>query len=481
MLLVLVAAVAGGLVLLDRNGDDSRADTTGTDDTAAVILEPVALEVPDPFTASVAIDERALPSDPDSTGDGTGDSTQDGTETGEVTAGGGGVVMTASSAGLYGGTLDQQSCDPDALASFLEESPAKAAAWAAVQGIEVEDIRAFVDGLTPVLLRRDTRVLNHGYVDGVANPYASVLQAGTAVMVDAFGVPRAKCSCGNPLAEAPAVTTATRYTGARWPGFDPSIVVVVKATVEVTVIVLVDVTTGRPFSRPVGTVGTADASDPGEEVEPPASEGTDAEVLAEIASIAGVSNGPTEASIITLPAARITAPRTYHWNDARGVAPGTISLRASDGTRYGPFATTGLEGQGGVPNAYWVAITSFRVPAGTYEVLDSDPSTWAWAPDTGGRGMTTVWGVRDAAPDPTPAPASRGPEAKVAVTSLFCAEVDQYVERVTARETALDLYRVRVLIVLDSGQWTAWYDVDLSDAAGPQVSTRDADSAGLLC
>ena len=40
------------------------------------------------------------------------------------------------------------------------------------------EIPAFVDDLTPVLLRADTRVTNHGFVDGTANQIPAVLQAG---------------------------------------------------------------------------------------------------------------------------------------------------------------------------------------------------------------------------------------------------------------------------------------------------------------
>ncbi len=476
-LLALTVAVVGALVLIDRNSDEPKAG----DDSSAVILEPVALEVPDPFTASVAVNESALPSNPDDTGQPLPEESPEASP--QTPAGAGGVVMTASSPGLYGGTQDQQACDPEALVAFLEADADKAAAWAGVQGIEVEEIRDFVASLTPVLLRRDTRVVNYGYNNGKANSYPAVLQAGSAVMVDEYGVPRAKCSCGNPLTEAQPVTTSTRYTGARWPGFDPSIVVVVKATVKVTVIILVDITTDRPFSRPVGTTGAADTDAPdgdgaGDGGTTP-SEGTDADILAEIGSIAGVSNGPTQPSVVTLPAARITALRTYHWNNAQGVTPGTISLRSADGTTYGPFSTTGLDGQGGVPNAYWVAVTNISVPAGSYTVIDSDPSTWAWAPDTGGRGMLTIWGVRESATEQSSA--NRGPEARTAVTSLFCAEVDQYVSRVTARETSPNQYRVNVIVALDSGSWTARYDVDLSQPSGPKVSATDSDAGGLLC
>ena len=86
-----------------------------------------------------------------------------------------------------------------------------------------------------------------------------MLQAGTAVLVDAYGVPRVKCNCGNPLTAPTPVTTTPSYTGTRWPGFSPTTVVVVnEVTVRIDVYVLVDVVTGEPFSRPVGTTGAAD-------------------------------------------------------------------------------------------------------------------------------------------------------------------------------------------------------------------------------
>ena len=52
------------------------------------------------------------------------------------------------------------------------------------------DIESYVAGLTAVRLRWDTRVTNHGFSDGEATAFQSLLQAGTAVLVDDTGVPR---------------------------------------------------------------------------------------------------------------------------------------------------------------------------------------------------------------------------------------------------------------------------------------------------
>jgi hypothetical protein len=121
-------------------------------------------------------------------------------------------------------------------------------------------------------------------------------------------------------------------------------------------------------------------------------EGED-EVLFEIGSLLAVNNQPSAPSVAELPDARVTKIVTYHWNDATGATPGTVGLVAADGTEYGPFDTVGSDGQGGVPNAYWTATVDLELPAGTYEVVDSDPASWAWNDETGGRGMVTIYGV----------------------------------------------------------------------------------------
>jgi len=167
------------------------------------------------------------------------------------------TTQTGSTPGLYGGTRNVATCDVDQLISFLTNTPDKAAAWAGVIGIQPTQIPAYIRGLTPVILRADTAVTNHGFENGVAVPIPAVLQAGTAVLVDQFGVPRVRCYCGNPLTPPENVTPV--YTGPSWPGFNPNgIVIVVPAATPITIIQLVDFGTGKPFDRPVGTDGKKD-------------------------------------------------------------------------------------------------------------------------------------------------------------------------------------------------------------------------------
>ena len=160
--------------------------------------------------------------------------------------------------GLYGGTLNVSSCDPQKLVVFLQEHPDKGRAWASVVGVTFEQIPEYVATLTPVILRSDTYVLNHGFTNGVANPIPAILQAGTAVLVDKYGAPVTKCYCGNPLRPPPRCERCT-YTGPKWGGFNPGgITIINQSTTIIDIFVLVDPKTGEPFVRPPGTTGGSD-------------------------------------------------------------------------------------------------------------------------------------------------------------------------------------------------------------------------------
>ncbi len=129
-----------------------------------------------------------------------------------------GHVVSGDAPGLYGGTA-ANSCDIAAMQAFLATQPDHAAAWADALMIAPSQIDAHFASLTPVALQTDTAVTNHGFDNGVATPFHTVLQAGTAVLVDAVGIPRVRCYCGNPL-QTPAPRQNVRYVGARWNGFD---------------------------------------------------------------------------------------------------------------------------------------------------------------------------------------------------------------------------------------------------------------------
>lgn len=242
--LVFLALVISGVAVGMARGGDEDGDTASTTAPAAapteLVLEPASGAGDDPFTASVAIFER--PVAPDATLVST-------------------TPVDGGTPGLYGGTQDQRSCDPTALVDFLNRNPDKAAAWARVLDITPAGIADHVAALTPVVLRVDTRVTNHGFADGVATPRQSVLQAGTAVLVDDTGTPRVRCACGNPLTEPaplgatlPAAIDAGTVTvvGTPWIGWGPQQVVVVRGTVVVTQFALWDLVNGGTFEVQIG-------------------------------------------------------------------------------------------------------------------------------------------------------------------------------------------------------------------------------------
>jgi hypothetical protein len=162
--------------------------------------------------------------------------------------------LSGSAPGLYGGTGNQSVCDATALVAFLRAHPDKARAFASVLGIRPDQIASYVAELTPVLLREDTRVTNHGFANGEATTLQSILQAGTAVLVDNHGVPRVRCACGNPLTESTALSGAPNYTGIRWQDFDETrIIAVAPSPQPVDNFTLVNVYTGKPYQQPTGT------------------------------------------------------------------------------------------------------------------------------------------------------------------------------------------------------------------------------------
>jgi hypothetical protein len=147
-----------------------------------------------------------------------------GTTTSQTSTGAtGGDVPTipGDTPALYGGSRNEHVCDSQKLVTYLQQNPDKAAAWAGVLNISVADIPTYIGTLTPMQLRADTRVTNHGFIDGHATTLQSVLQAGTAVLVDNQGRPRVKCGCGNPLLYPVATPITPSYTGTPWPGFNP--------------------------------------------------------------------------------------------------------------------------------------------------------------------------------------------------------------------------------------------------------------------
>jgi hypothetical protein len=213
--------------------------SAGVHGRSEVTAEPVSSAGANPFTAAVGSDTAGVKPPAATTAAAKGPATYSG-----------------STPGLYGGTRNHHSCDAQKLISFLEQNPGKAAAWAQTLGISTTQIRDYVTRLTAVVLRTDTRVTNHGYANGQATPLQSVLEAGTAVLVDRYGRPVVKCYCGNPLTP-PELLTSPTYTGNRWSDFNTDYLTIIdRSTTIINVFTIYDLDTGRTFPRTPGANGT---------------------------------------------------------------------------------------------------------------------------------------------------------------------------------------------------------------------------------
>lgn len=235
-----VLAISAALALAGCSGDGDRKPAG---DGGELFLQPVAAQGPDPFTDSTAKDAASPPPVTRSPQPSpTGSATPQGTRT-----------VSGETPGLYGGTHAAGSCDVDRQVRFLDADRAKARAFAEASGIERADVPEYLRGLTPVVLRADTRVTNHGYRDGSATSFQSVLQSGTAVLVDDRGLPRVRCACGNPLKPPAALPHTPRPNGRAWNGYEASrVVVVTPAPRPVTHIVIVDIVDQTWLERKVG-------------------------------------------------------------------------------------------------------------------------------------------------------------------------------------------------------------------------------------
>ncbi|MBK3645128.1 DUF6777 domain-containing protein [Streptomyces sp. MBT33] len=235
-----VAAVVLAVVLTQSDGGGASGKS------GEVFLQAAGKTGPDPFTPSTAKDNStatvsASPTAPEST------------PANSVRGVDGGA------AGLYGGTRNVSSCDVEKQIRYLQSVPAKNQAFASVEGIQPSQVPAYLRALTPVQLRMDTRVTNHGYHDGTATGYQAVLQAGTAVLVDGHGVPRTRCACGNPLTPPVAQQTTPTPTGDSWPSYRSSnVVVVTPAPQIINVFVIYDPDHDQWIGRHRGDTGHKD-------------------------------------------------------------------------------------------------------------------------------------------------------------------------------------------------------------------------------
>ncbi|MET8615048.1 DUF6777 domain-containing protein [Streptomyces misionensis] len=217
-----------------------------------VFLQPAMEQGPDPFTESTA----AVP-----TGSGVPRAVGTG-RTADVSAPPAGLAVAPLAAahalsggtpGLYSGSVRVTVCDVERQIGRLTADPARGEAFARAAGVSRSALPGYLRALTPVLLRADTRVTNHGYRDGEAAGYQAVLQAGTAVLVDDRGLPRVRCACGNPLRPPEEARGGVGARGTAWSGYRPNqVIVVTPAPQAVSSLTLLDARTNSWIERQLG-------------------------------------------------------------------------------------------------------------------------------------------------------------------------------------------------------------------------------------
>ncbi|MFJ2770346.1 DUF6777 domain-containing protein [Streptomyces sp. NPDC087300] len=236
-------AISTALAVAGIAGCSGDGDKSAAGGERELFMQPVAAQGPDPFTDSTAKSAATPPPVTRSPQPSpTGSATPQGTRS-----------ISGGTPGLYGGTHAVGSCDVGQQIRFLTGDRAKARAFAEASGIEASAIPGFLRGLTPVVLRADTRVTNHGFRDGSATSFQSVLQSGTAVLVDERGLPRVRCACGNPLKPPVAFQGTPRHNGQPWSGYQPTrVVVVTPAPQPITNITIVNIVNNTWIERKIG-------------------------------------------------------------------------------------------------------------------------------------------------------------------------------------------------------------------------------------
>ncbi|MBP0460902.1 DUF6777 domain-containing protein [Streptomyces montanisoli] len=266
--LAALAALSAGVLCTAGCGGGAGADEAAN--VQKLYFESAGARGPAPFTPSTVSDAQSAPPAPSvpaaTASAGTG-------KAAGAEASGRARTLPGSTPGLYGGTQGVSSCDVEREVRFLTENKARSVAFAKAAHAGGDGVPGFLRGLTPVVLRADTRVTSHGYHDGAPTAFQSVLQAGTAVLADGRGMPRVRCGCGNPLGPAVPMEGPVAHQGTVWHGYRPGRVLLISPAQRLLpALTVVDSGDNTWMDRATGTAGDDDRT-PG--VTPPYGPGAD--------------------------------------------------------------------------------------------------------------------------------------------------------------------------------------------------------------
>ncbi|MDA3001839.1 MAG: hypothetical protein O3C62_09175, partial [Actinomycetota bacterium] len=172
--------LAGALLLTAACGGGDKESSETSDGGSRKLFQPAGVVGPDSFAPTFSVASYQV--DP-----------------GSLTSG----TVSGSAPGLYAGRTyggsGQNICDVEAMIKFLTFYEDRGRAWADVQGIEFENLETYLRSLTPVFALQNLNVQMFGFKNGSSYGYDAVIAAGTAILIDDQGMPRARCACGNPL------------------------------------------------------------------------------------------------------------------------------------------------------------------------------------------------------------------------------------------------------------------------------------------
>ncbi|WP_030904324.1 DUF6777 domain-containing protein, partial [Streptomyces sp. NRRL F-5126] len=266
--LAALAALSVGVLCTAGCGGGAGADEAAN--VQKLYFESAGARGPAPFTPSTVSHAQSAPRTPSAS---AGTATAGTGKAAGAEASGRARTLPGSTPGLYGGVQGVSSCDVEREVRFLTEDKARSVAFAKAARAGGDGVPGFLRGLTPVVLRADTRVTSHGYHDGAPTSFQSVLQAGTAVLADGRGMPRVRCSCGNPLGPAVPMEGPVSHRGTVWHGYRPGRVLLISpARRPLPTLTVVNSANNTWMDRATGTAGDEDGA-PG--VTPPYGPGAD--------------------------------------------------------------------------------------------------------------------------------------------------------------------------------------------------------------
>ena len=191
----ITACLAGALLVTAACGGGESDGEKKADGPSRKLFQPSGVVGPDSFAPSFAVASYDVST---TTTSGSSDESTTSSNRNQLSGSVSGSTPGLYAGRTYGGT-GSNICDVEGMITFLTTYEERGRAWATTQGIAFEELGSYLRALTPVFTLVDINVTMFGFKNGSSYGYPAVMEAGTAVLIDEQGMPRARCACGNPL------------------------------------------------------------------------------------------------------------------------------------------------------------------------------------------------------------------------------------------------------------------------------------------